>query len=109
MASKKKPAASSAPESTTKSVGHGIEEFRAQYDRSYRIPRKIREALQRLGDRWLREIDFAKFAGVGSVDISAYRGEFEADYVVELTGGNNGKRVWAGTKALARKLRELQQ
>lgn len=93
----------------SKPVGHGAEEFRAQYDRSYIVPRRIKEALQRLGDRWMREIDFAKFAGVGSQDISAYRSEFEEGYVVELAGRNAGKRVWCGSKALASKLREMQQ
>lgn len=92
-----------------KAVGHGVEEFRQQYDRAYIVPRRISDALKKLGDRWMREIDFAKFAGIGTQDISAYRAEFEQDFVVELGGRNAGKRVWCGTKAMAAKLREIQQ
>lgn len=91
---------------TTKPVGKGIDEFRASYDKSFIVPRKIKAALEKLGDSWLRELDFAKLAEVSPSDLAAFREMFE-EHIVALTGSDRGKRAWAGTKALARKLREM--
>ena len=93
---------------TAKAVGRSIDEFKKSHDKSFIIPNKIRTALAQLGDGWEYEMQFAKLAGVGLPDLSAYRPMFEA-YLVEL--GNNttgrGKRVWAGTTAAAKKMREM--
>lgn len=89
-----------------KTVGRSVEEFRSSYDKSYIVPRKVKAALERLGDGWLRELDFAKLAGVTPNDLAAYRGAFE-DHIVALNGADRGRRAWAGTKGLAKKLREM--
>lgn len=89
-------------------VGHSIEEFQKQYNKTHITPEKIKEALKQLGESWMREIDFARFAGVGSQGINAHRHLFE-DYIVEILTGKSGRRVWAGTKQLAVKLREMQK
>lgn len=91
---------------TNKPVGRSVEDFRAQYDKSYIVPLKVKAALEKLGDGWLRELDFAKLAGVTPNDLAAYRAQFE-DHVVALIGSERGRRAWAGTKALANKLRGM--
>lgn len=90
-----------------KAVGKGVDEFRSLYDKSYIVPKKVRAALERLGDGWLRELDFAKLAGVSPNDLAAHRAEFEEDHVVMLNGADRGKRAWAGSKKIAHKLREM--
>lgn len=90
-----------------KSLGKSVDEFRNLYDKSYIVPRKIKAALEKLGEGWLRELDFAKMAGLNPSDLSAYRAEFEEDHVVALTGNERGRRAWAGTKAFANKLRGM--
>lgn len=90
----------------SKPIGKGVDDFRALYDKAYIVPKKVRAALEKLGDGWLREAEFAKLAEVSPNDLAAYRAEFE-DHIVALTGAERGKRAWAGTKKLAAKLREL--
>ena len=53
---------------------------------------------------WEYESAFAKQAGVSLSDMATYREQF-FDYVVSLK--REGKRVIAGTKALAAQLREM--
>lgn len=89
-----------------KPVGRTIDEFRAAYDKSFIVPQKVKAALEKLGDGWLREMDFAKLAGVNPNDLAAFREMFE-DHIVALNGSERGKRAWAGTKALAKRLREM--
>lgn len=90
-----------------KAVGRSIEDFKAAYDKSFIVPRKIKEALAKLGDGWLRELDFAKLAGVNPNDLAAFRASFEEDHVVVLTGSERGKRAWAGSKRTATRMREM--
>ena len=59
-----------------KAVGRSIDDFKAAYDKSFIVPRKIKEALAKLGDGWLRELDFAKLAGVNPNDLAAFRAGF---------------------------------
>lgn len=104
----KKPAAQTKPAATAaaKPVGRSIDEFKASYDKSYIVPGKIKAALQKLDTSWLYEVDFAKLAGVNLADLATYRAAFE-DHVVVLNGNDRGKRVWAGTKTAAAKMREM--
>jgi hypothetical protein len=95
-----------APVSTSKPLGNSVEEFRRTYDKSYIVPLKVREALAKLGNGWMRELEFAKLAGVSANDLAAHRAEFE-DHIVTLNGNDRGRRAWAGTKALASKLRTM--
>lgn len=97
------------PTKTTPRSGGGkdLEMFRAAHDKSYIVPRRIKEALAALGDSWEYEAEFIKRCGVSQTDFAAYREQF-ADFYVETAGSTSGrgKRVWAGTKTFTAKLRE---
>jgi hypothetical protein len=84
--------------------GRGLEEFRAAHDKSFIVPGKIRDGLAALGESWEYESEFMKRCTLSNTDIAAYREQF-ADFYVE-TPGRNPKRVWAGSKRFAAKLRE---
>jgi hypothetical protein len=96
------------PDKVAKAQGKGktLADFRAEHDKDYIIPTKIRAGLADLGDGWEYEMPFAKIAGVSLGDLANYREAF-ADHVVVVGGRSGGKRVWAGTKSLAAKLREM--
>lgn len=104
MSTKAKKAAPKQP--AAKRAGRSLEEFRATHDKSYIVPIKVKAALATLGGDWMTEIEFAKHAGVSMVDLNAYRDAFE-DFVVVLGGQHKGKRLWAGSKATAAKMREM--
>lgn len=86
-----------------KVVGFTREDFRARYDKSFIIPKKIQEALKKLGpNRYLTEMEFVKVAGISMTDLGAYRPLFEDDFVVVV---ERTKRLWCGSKALAAEFR----
>lgn len=84
--------------------GRSLADFRATYDKSYIIPRKIKAALTSLGSGWEYEVGFAKAAAVSLSDLGAFRDQF-ADHVVTL--GREGRRAWAGTKSTAEAMRKM--
>ena len=84
--------------------GRSLQDFRAEYDKDFIVPQKISDALRILGDGWEYEVQFAKLASVGLVDLASYRDAF-AEHVVVL--GREGRRAWAGTKEAAAKMREM--
>ena len=88
--------------------GKDFESFRAAHDKSFIVPKRIKDGLAALGDSWEYEAEFIKRCGVSQTDFAFYREHF-ADFYVETSGSTNkrGKRVWAGTKAFATKLREV--
>lgn len=88
--------------------GKSLEAFRAAHDRDYIIPARIKESLNELGESWEYEADFIRRCGVSQIDFAAYRDQF-TDFFINTDGShrNRGKRVWAGTKAFAAKLREV--
>jgi hypothetical protein len=92
------------PTPPTARHGRTFSDFRAEYDKDYIVPKKIREGLAILGDGWEYESAFVKLAGVSLADIATYRDSF-SDHVVQLR--RDGKRAWAGTKALAKQMREV--
>ena len=87
--------------------GKDLEAFRAMHDKSFIVPKRIQEGLAALGDSWEYEAEFIKRCAVSQTDFAAYRDQFK-DFFLETggTGGARGKRVWAGSKAFAKKLRE---
>jgi len=86
-----------------KTVGRSVEEFRAAHDKNFILPRKIKDALAKLGRGWAYEMEFVKLAGVSLGDLANYRGMFDQHIVlVERT-----RRAWAGTKTVAEELREM--
>lgn len=85
------------------SAGKSIEDFRAAHDKSWIVPRKIRDALKALGSGWEYEVNFLKLAGLSTTDLANFRDQF-AEHIVLV---DRVKRVWAGTKETAAKLREM--
>jgi hypothetical protein len=83
--------------------GRSLSDFRAAYDKAFIVPRKVKEALKRLGGGWEYEVNFAKMAQVSLSDLGMFRDEF-AEHVVELHGG---RRAWAGTAGMARQMRDM--
>ena len=92
---------------SAKNAGHTKDDFRDQHDKSYIVPKKIREGLEQLGDAWEYEMEFMRRCGLSTTDFSRYRDEFE-DYIVN-TGGKNPKRAWTGSVEFAAELREMVQ
>lgn len=92
-----------------KSRGRSLDDFRAAHDKNYIVPKRIRDSLKQLGDSWEYEVDFLRRCSLSTTDLAAYRDEFEADHIVIVAGNSrsSAKRVWAGTKELTAKLREM--
>jgi hypothetical protein len=86
----------------------GADDFQKLYDNSYVVPKKIQEGLAKLGpDGWEYQAEFAKSCGVNNLaHFNAYCVQFEKDHCVQI-GGSKGKRAWAGSKALATKMRSM--
>ncbi len=94
-----------APAVAAKPAGRSLVDFRAEHDKSYIVPKKIREALDKLGNTWQYELEFLRFAGVSTNDLAAFREQF-LDHIVSI-GGRTPRRIWTGSKDLARKMREM--
>ena len=96
-------------QSTAKGRDFGA--FRAAHDDSFIVPKKIRDALAKLGNAWVYEQEFIKLCGPGTslTKFAAYREQFSEFYLDVPGGDNRGKRLWCGTKAFAAKLREVAQ
>jgi hypothetical protein len=89
----------------SKKAGRSLDEFRAAHDKNYIVPQKIKAGLEKLGDGWEYELEFLKLTGLSTTDLSMFRDQFE-DHIV-TTSGRNPKRVWTGSKATAKQLREM--
>lgn len=86
-------------------------DFRAAYDQTYIVPRKIEAGIASLAaegpESWEPESAFATRIGVTTTVISRYRAEF-VSYLVPIK--NRDHRIgfsWACTPALAKELRGL--
>jgi hypothetical protein len=88
--------------------GKDLEAFRAAHDKNYIVPARIKKGLSELGESWEYEADFIRRCGLSQTDFAAYRDQFD-EFFVDTDGShrNRGKRVWAGTKPFAAKLREV--
>jgi hypothetical protein len=84
--------------------GRTLDDFCNNHDKKTLVPKRIRDALKQLGDSWEYEKEFMNRCKISQTDMGQFRDGFK-DHVVEL-GGRNAKRVWAGTPAFAKKLRE---
>ena len=85
-------------------AGRSLAEFRSEYDKDYIIPAKIKAGIKELAGGWEYEVAFAKLAGVSLADLSAYRDAFAYHW---FPIKRDGKRVWAATAELARKLKGM--
>lgn len=92
--------------SAKKQPGKDVESFRKLHDKSYRIPRIIKEALADLGESWEYEGEFMKRAAISTTDIAMFRDQFADHWFEVRTNTRNTKRVWCGTVKLSGKLRE---
>jgi len=101
---KTRPCQSTLPVGVSRSVtARSLKDFRELYDKNLIIPRKIRDAIKRLGQNgWAYEIEFVKDAEISQADMGNFREKF-SDYVVVL----KSKRVWAGSPRLAQTLRSM--
>lgn len=88
----------------TKDTGKDLAAFRAVHDKSFIVPERIKAGLAALGDSWEYEQEFVRRCNLSLADFSRYREQF-SEFCVEI-GGKSTRRVWAGTKAFANKLRE---
>jgi hypothetical protein len=86
--------------------GKDLEAFRAAHDRDFIVPERIKAGLAALGDSWEYEGEFTRRCGIASQELPKYRDTFK-EYWIETPrpSGGSAKRVWAGTKAFAAKLR----
>ena len=84
--------------------GKDLTAFRAAHDPAFIVPQKIRAALAELGESWESEVEFIRRSGTSTTNLALFREEF-SDFYVEV-GGRNAKRLWAGTKGFAAKMRE---
>lgn len=85
-------------------IGKDLAAFRAAHDKSYIVPEAIKKGLAALGDSWEYEQEFVRRCGVSLAEFSRFREPFN-EFCVEI-GGKSVRRVWAGSKAYARKLKE---
>lgn len=85
-------------------VGRSLTDFRVEHDKSYIVPKRVTAAIEKLGDGWLYEVEFAKLAGVSLSDLGHFRSAFE-DHIVAIRR-DGGKRAWA-KKHIAAKMREM--
>src|SRR5574343_470547 len=102
MTSKSKAAASAAKPA---GAGKSLQDFRAEHDKSFIVPSRIRAALAKLGDGWLYEVEFLRLAQLSTTDLATYRDDF-ADHTVSV-GGRTPRRIWVGTVAMAKQMREM--
>lgn len=91
---------------SAKPRGRGLEAFRENHDRAFIVPKRIRDGLESLGDSWEYEAEFIRRCNVASHEFANYRDLFK-DFCIETpsTNGARGKRVYAGTRTFAAKLR----
>ena len=85
-------------------TGKDLAAFRAVHDKSFIVPRAIESGLVQLGSSWEYEQEFIKRCRLSLADFGRFRDQF-AEYYVEI-GGKTIRRVWAGNKAYAKKLKE---
>lgn len=92
------------------SAKKSLADFKSAHDKSFIVPTKIKAALAALGpDAWEYEVDFIRIAGISSQDVAKYRSQFEDHLVTVKNKAREDRRVWAGSKALAAKMREMVQ
>lgn len=84
--------------------GKDLAAFRASHDPSFIVPNAIRKALAELGDSWETETEFMRRAQLNPTKFALFREQF-ADFYVNVGTDRQPKRLWAGTKGFAEKMR----
>ena len=88
--------------------GKSLDQFKAAHDKGFIIEKRLRDALTDLGESWLYESELMRTARIGPGEIARLRERFSK---FNLLVGRRGKQrhVWAGTPALAKKLRAMSE
>jgi len=84
--------------------GRSLADFKKEFDKNTYIPEKIKAALKELGDGWEYEHEFSKRSGVNYTDLNIFKPEFEEHFVYIK---KESKKIWCGTKTMAKQLKEL--
>lgn len=89
------------------SAKKSLADFKSAHDKSFIVPAKLKAALEKIGaDAWEYETELQKLSGVPSQDIARFREQFN-EYIVLVKQDGRERRVWAGSKALAAKMRDM--
>jgi hypothetical protein len=83
-----------------KSQGMSLEDLDNKFNPNVIIPKRINEALIKLGDNAMTVEDFRKFT-----QLALFSSQFE-DFQVTVRDSGRPKALWCGTKAFAKKARE---
>ena len=86
-------------------AGKTLDDFRAAFDKSFIVPKKIAAALEKLGDGWEYNHDFSKTSDVSVNDLSMFAEQFEP-HIVDIAGRSR-KRIWFGDPKVAAKARAM--
>lgn len=96
--------ASMVPGAAASKKGKSLSEFRQSYDKSFIVPKRLKEGIKALGATgWEYEVQFAKTCGISLSDLGNFRDEFAA-HVIQIPGG---RRVWAGSVKLAEQMKAM--
>lgn len=87
------------------SPGMSLEDLDNKFNPNVIVPKRINEALVKLGDNAMTVEDFRKFSNVSTTQLALFSSQFE-DYQVTVRNGGKPKTLWCGTKAFAKKARE---
>lgn len=80
-----------------------LAEFKTTFDKDTIVPARIKAGLKSIGAMgWAYEVEFCRIAGLTATDLGNYRDQF-ADLVVTI----KERRAWAGSKAMADKMRAM--
>lgn len=88
--------------------GKSLDQFKAAHDKSFIIEKRLKDALAELGEGWLYESELMRSARIGPGEITRLREKF-AKFTLIVGRRGKQKHVWAGTPALAKKLRSMAQ
>jgi hypothetical protein len=82
-----------------------LEDLDNKFNPNVIVPKRINEALVKLGDNAMTVEDFRKFSNVSTTQLALFSSQFE-DYQVTVRDNGKPKTLWCGTKAFAKKARE---
>lgn len=85
--------------------GMSLDDLDNKFNPNVIIPRRINEALVKLGENAMTSEDFRKFANVSTTNLAMFSAQFE-EYQVTVRDSGKPKTLWCGTKAFAKKARE---
>ena len=88
--------------------GKSLDQFKAAHDKGFIVEKRLKDALSELGESWLYESELMRSARIGPGEITRLREKYKK---FTLVVGRRGKQkcVWAGTPALAKKLRVMSE